>query len=652
MPARRGRHHQPHAPRRLRARRHPDTALVLKVHASNYRMVGFVESTPVAELATLGAAGDGRRRLGPARRRHTVAAGAPPWLRDEPGVRQAVDAGAALVTFSGDKLLGGPQAGVIVGRADLVATSRATRCARGARRQDDARAARSRRARLPRRATRPRSRSGGWPRRRSTSCAPVPSGSPGRARPEVIDTEAVAGGGSLPGLDDPVGRDRASPPRPDALARRRCGSMTSIARIVDEGGVRPPHRRTRRRRRSLRGARACRASPCARRDRRARRPRQVVARARAHRHRPRPVRRGEGARAHHRPRVRVHRVPSRRRGRRSSTCPATCASSRTCSPGSVRSTWRCSWSRADEGWMPQSEEHLRLLELLGVARRGRAHQGRPRRRRHARARRARARRAPGTRRRSRTPPVVVCDSLSGAGSTTCAPRSSRVWRSAPPAATTTAPGSGSTACFAAGGGDRRHRHARRRVVARRRRARGRRAPAHGARPRDGDGPPPRRRAGPGDRVALNLVGIEHRRSSGATPSCAPASGPRRRPSTWPSCRTRASSCTPGPGCRPTWGPASTTPGSGSRRRRRLRASALQAPSRSRPATASCSATPVGSTVAGADVLDADPTATTRDALPRLGPVGERCSHRMRGSGSTRSAPSPGWARRVPPSWTS
>ena len=54
-PARRGRHHQPHAPRRLRARPRPTTPRsLLKVHASNYRMVGFVESTPVAELAALG----------------------------------------------------------------------------------------------------------------------------------------------------------------------------------------------------------------------------------------------------------------------------------------------------------------------------------------------------------------------------------------------------------------------------------------------------------------------------------------------------------------------------------------------------------------------------------------------------------------------
>src|SRR5262249_36241146 len=91
----------------------PETALVLKVHASNYRLIGFTESTPVAALANLGPpvmvdAGSGLLD-------ETTA-----WLRDEPGVRQALAAGAALVTFSGDKLLGGPQAGIVVGRADLV----------------------------------------------------------------------------------------------------------------------------------------------------------------------------------------------------------------------------------------------------------------------------------------------------------------------------------------------------------------------------------------------------------------------------------------------------------------------------------------------------------------------------------------------------
>jgi L-seryl-tRNA(Ser) seleniumtransferase len=100
----------------------PDTALVLKVHASNYRIVGFVESTPVAALADLGVpvvvdAGSGLLDTATP----WLAGGSPAWLADEPGVRQCLEAGAALVICSGDKVLGGPQAGIVVGRADLVA---------------------------------------------------------------------------------------------------------------------------------------------------------------------------------------------------------------------------------------------------------------------------------------------------------------------------------------------------------------------------------------------------------------------------------------------------------------------------------------------------------------------------------------------------
>src|SRR5207253_5663872 len=103
-----------------------DTALVLKVHQSNYRIVGFTEAVGVAELVTLGppvVVDLGSGLLDAAT--PWLAGGPPPWLAGEPAVRQTLAAGAALVTFSGDKLLGGPQAGVIAGRADLVA-----RCAR------------------------------------------------------------------------------------------------------------------------------------------------------------------------------------------------------------------------------------------------------------------------------------------------------------------------------------------------------------------------------------------------------------------------------------------------------------------------------------------------------------------------------------------
>ncbi|HZJ49257.1 MAG TPA: L-seryl-tRNA(Sec) selenium transferase [Acidimicrobiia bacterium] len=100
--------------------------LILKVHPSNYRVVGFADSTPLDELVAL------------ARRRHIPLVydigsglldesapwleGPPPrWLSGEPGVRQVIEAGTDLVTFSGDKLLGGPQAGIIAGREQLVA---------------------------------------------------------------------------------------------------------------------------------------------------------------------------------------------------------------------------------------------------------------------------------------------------------------------------------------------------------------------------------------------------------------------------------------------------------------------------------------------------------------------------------------------------
>jgi L-seryl-tRNA(Ser) seleniumtransferase len=97
-------------------------ALLLKVHASNYRIEGFVSSVEIAELAGVGPpvmADLGSGLLDAAC--PWLAGGPPAWLASEPAVRQAIEAGAALVTFSGDKLLGGPQAGMLAGRADLVA---------------------------------------------------------------------------------------------------------------------------------------------------------------------------------------------------------------------------------------------------------------------------------------------------------------------------------------------------------------------------------------------------------------------------------------------------------------------------------------------------------------------------------------------------
>ncbi|MGK2930594.1 MAG: L-seryl-tRNA(Sec) selenium transferase [Acidimicrobiales bacterium] len=98
-----------------------DLALVLKVHRSNYTISGFTEETSVAALAGLGVPlvvdlGSGLLDAACP----WLSGGPPPWLLDEPAAKQTLAAGADLVIFSGDKLLGGPQAGVIAGRADLV----------------------------------------------------------------------------------------------------------------------------------------------------------------------------------------------------------------------------------------------------------------------------------------------------------------------------------------------------------------------------------------------------------------------------------------------------------------------------------------------------------------------------------------------------
>ena len=100
---------------------HDDIAVILKVHQSNYRMVGFTAAVDVRELATLGppvVVDIGSGLLDAAT--PWLRGASPAWLAGEPAARQTLAAGAALVTFSGDKLLGGPQAGVLAGRADAV----------------------------------------------------------------------------------------------------------------------------------------------------------------------------------------------------------------------------------------------------------------------------------------------------------------------------------------------------------------------------------------------------------------------------------------------------------------------------------------------------------------------------------------------------
>jgi L-seryl-tRNA(Ser) seleniumtransferase len=98
----------------------PETALLLRVHQSNFRVVGFAEQPMVAELARvaerhgLPLVDDLGSGVLVSSLSNTV------LLGQEPSVRASLEAGAALVCFSGDKLLGGPQAGIVAGRAELV----------------------------------------------------------------------------------------------------------------------------------------------------------------------------------------------------------------------------------------------------------------------------------------------------------------------------------------------------------------------------------------------------------------------------------------------------------------------------------------------------------------------------------------------------
>jgi L-seryl-tRNA(Ser) seleniumtransferase len=104
------------------AHRLHDTALLLKVHPSNYKISGFTEEASIGSLSVVGppvVADLGSGFIDEAC--HWLRDGKPSWLRDEPAVKQTLEAGADLVTFSCDKLFGGPQAGIIAGRKDLVA---------------------------------------------------------------------------------------------------------------------------------------------------------------------------------------------------------------------------------------------------------------------------------------------------------------------------------------------------------------------------------------------------------------------------------------------------------------------------------------------------------------------------------------------------
>jgi len=205
------------------------TRALLKVHQSNFRLVGFTAETPIAELAGLA-------------REHGVAlvadlgSGNLAAHAGGPSIRDALAEGADLVTFSGDKLLGGPQAGLLTGRQALVDRIRAHPLLRAVRLDKMSLAALEATLRLHRDA--PASipvlrmlaqTEAELQTRAERLCTLLGAGA------AVIRTDGLAGGGALPEERIPSRAVALSLPLPaDALARMlRLGRPAVVGRIVD-----------------------------------------------------------------------------------------------------------------------------------------------------------------------------------------------------------------------------------------------------------------------------------------------------------------------------------------------------------------------------------------------------------------------------------
>ncbi|WP_116204702.1 L-seryl-tRNA(Sec) selenium transferase [Amycolatopsis circi] len=196
----------------------PDTGFVLKIHPSNYQVTGFTSEARVAELAGLGVpvvSDVGSGLLAP----H-------PLLPDEPDVTTALADGANVVTASGDKLLGGPQAGLLFGDADLVQRLRRHPAARALRVDKLTLAALEATLRGPEPPVRAALLAGGLHQRAEALAQSLRSAG---VDAEAVDSIAVVGGGGAPGVELPS----AAVALPARYAETlRLGEPAVVGRIV------------------------------------------------------------------------------------------------------------------------------------------------------------------------------------------------------------------------------------------------------------------------------------------------------------------------------------------------------------------------------------------------------------------------------------